>query len=147
MKWKPSLIIKTGNNMSNEFKNNPLASLLLGILIGIGATLLFQMIAGKVNNGGPNPAQQVGVASGLMSTQTGSYPQSNNEREVNTTYEKKQNKFERIQESENGTVMVTKSGKYHRPGCSGLSKAKNPKLVEIDDAINEGFEPCQRCNP
>lgn len=133
--------------MENEFKNNSLASLLLGILIGIGATLLFQMIAGKINNGSQIPTQQVGVASGLMSTQPGSYPQSNNDREENPPYERRQNKFDRIQESEYGTVMVTKSGKYHRPECSGLIKAKNPKLVEIDDAINEGFEPCQRCNP
>ena len=134
--------------MENEFKNNSLASLLLGILIGIGATLLYQMISGKLyNNGNVSTSQTIGVASGIMSVPQETNQKSNYD-EGNQPYNKKrQSKFERIQESEYGTVMVTKSGKYHRPGCSGLSRAKNPKLVEIDDAINEGFQPCQRCNP
>ncbi|MBR5240249.1 MAG: hypothetical protein IKW04_06730 [Clostridia bacterium] len=44
------------------------------------------------------------------------------------------------------TVYVTKSGtKFHRDGCSSLSKSKIP--ISYDDAISRGFEPCGRCKP
>ena len=44
------------------------------------------------------------------------------------------------------TVYLTKSGsKFHREGCSSLSKSKIP--ISYEDAIARGFSPCGRCNP
>lgn len=44
------------------------------------------------------------------------------------------------------TVYLTKSGtKFHRDGCSSLSKSKIP--ISYEDAVARGFEPCGRCNP
>lgn len=43
-------------------------------------------------------------------------------------------------------VYITATGKkFHRAGCSSLSKSK----IEIDrkDAVNDGYEPCKKCNP
>lgn len=42
------------------------------------------------------------------------------------------------------TVYVTKTGeKYHKDGCSSLSKSKIP--ISIDDAKAQGYEPCSKC--
>ena len=44
------------------------------------------------------------------------------------------------------TVYITKSGtKFHRAGCSSLSKSKI--AISYEDAISRGFEPCGRCAP
>lgn len=44
------------------------------------------------------------------------------------------------------TVYLTKSGtKFHREGCSSLSKSKIP--ISYEDAVGRGFEPCGRCKP
>ena len=44
------------------------------------------------------------------------------------------------------TVYLTKSGtKFHRDGCSSLSKSKIP--ISYEDAVARDFEPCGRCNP
>ena len=47
---------------------------------------------------------------------------------------------------EEDTVYITKTGeKYHRAGCSYLSKSKIP--ISRADAIAQGYEPCKRCKP
>ncbi len=47
---------------------------------------------------------------------------------------------------EGATVYVTKSGtKFHRDGCSSLSKSKIPMLYE--DAVSENYGPCGKCKP
>lgn len=44
------------------------------------------------------------------------------------------------------TVYVTKSGtKFHRNGCSSLSKSKIPMLFE--EAMAQGYDPCGKCKP
>ena len=44
------------------------------------------------------------------------------------------------------TVYVTKTGeKYHTSGCSYLRKSKIEK--DLSTAVDEGYEPCSRCNP
>ena len=44
------------------------------------------------------------------------------------------------------TVYLTKSGtKFHRDGCSSLSKSKI--AISYEDAVERGFEPCGRCKP
>ena len=43
-------------------------------------------------------------------------------------------------------VYVTKSGKkYHESGCSHLSDSSIP--VTLEQALQEGKEPCSRCHP
>ena len=47
---------------------------------------------------------------------------------------------------EGATVYVTKSGKkFHRSGCSSLSKSKIPILYE--NATADGYTPCGKCKP
>jgi len=43
-------------------------------------------------------------------------------------------------------VYTTKSGtKYHKQDCTYLSSSKIP--ISLEQAINEGKEPCSRCYP
>jgi len=45
----------------------------------------------------------------------------------------------------NNVVYVTNTGtKYHRDGCSYL---KSKIQMNLTDAVNNGYEPCSRCNP
>jgi Predicted hydrolase (metallo-beta-lactamase superfamily) len=51
-------------------------------------------------------------------------------------------------DSGNGSdiVYITKTGsKYHRDGCSSLSKSKIP--IAREEAIAKGYTPCEKCNP
>lgn len=42
-------------------------------------------------------------------------------------------------------VYVTNTGEcYHRRGCSYL-KSKNK--IELEDAVDDGYRACSRCNP
>lgn len=44
------------------------------------------------------------------------------------------------------TVYITKTGKkYHRDGCSSLSKSKIS--ISLSDAKKKDYEPCKKCNP
>ncbi len=48
--------------------------------------------------------------------------------------------------TKSSTVYVTKTGKkYHKDGCSSLSKSKIP--ISKDEAEKEGYTPCNKCNP
>lgn len=49
-------------------------------------------------------------------------------------------------DTKESVVYVTKTGKkYHKAGCSSLSKSK----IEIsrEDAIDGGYEACGKCKP
>lgn len=49
-------------------------------------------------------------------------------------------------DNQSTTVYVTKTGKkYHRDGCSSLSKSKIP--MSLQDAKNAGYTPCELCDP
>lgn len=49
-------------------------------------------------------------------------------------------------ENGNTIVYVTDSGsKYHSSGCQYLSRSKNS--ITLEEAVEEGFSPCSRCNP
>ena len=49
------------------------------------------------------------------------------------------------QSTEQITVYITETGsKYHKAGCSSLSKSKIP--ISLDDAA-KNYEPCGRCHP
>ena len=57
-----------------------------------------------------------------------------------------ENKLESAVVSAGDTVYLTKSGtKFHRDGCSSLSKSKI--AISYEDALSRGFEPCGRCKP
>ncbi len=44
------------------------------------------------------------------------------------------------------TIYVTKTGeKYHSNGCQYLRKSKIP--ISLDNAKDQGYTPCSRCNP
>ena len=44
------------------------------------------------------------------------------------------------------TVYITRTGEcYHRDGCSSLRKSKIP--TSVNEAQQQGYRPCQRCNP
>lgn len=46
----------------------------------------------------------------------------------------------------NGEVVITMQGKkYHRPGCSTIKQVK--ATLSKQEAENEGYTPCKRCNP
>ena len=45
-------------------------------------------------------------------------------------------------------VAVTSSGsKYHRDGCSALNNSTEVEVIAREEAENQGYEPCQRCEP
>lgn len=47
---------------------------------------------------------------------------------------------------DNTIVYVTRTGaKYHRDGCSSLSKSKIE--ITIKEAKDQGYGPCKRCRP
>ena len=44
------------------------------------------------------------------------------------------------------TVYITRTGaKYHRAGCSSLSRSSIP--IKLRDAVARGYGPCSRCRP
>lgn len=43
------------------------------------------------------------------------------------------------------TVMVTKSGKYHKKGCHNLNNAKNPREMSIEMAKKKGIVAAKCC--
>jgi hypothetical protein len=48
--------------------------------------------------------------------------------------------------SDSVTVYVTRTGtKYHCDGCRYL--AKSQFAISLEDAKDQGYEPCSRCNP
>ena len=54
--------------------------------------------------------------------------------------------FEPVYHDGGDTVYITNTGKkYHRDGCSSLSKSKIPKTRSEAEAM--GLEPCKNCRP
>lgn len=44
------------------------------------------------------------------------------------------------------TVYITRTGeKYHKEGCFHLRKSKFG--ISLENAVNQGYEPCKHCNP
>ena len=51
-------------------------------------------------------------------------------------------------EPQEDMVVITQTGeKYHRPGCSTLSRSKNTSRVTRSEAEAMGLGPCGRCHP
>lgn len=113
--------------MKNVFKNNSLASCLLGVIIGAcghaGYTAAVHAYSSSVS-----PISAFASIS----------PQPD---------AKEQSTFDKIPEDEDGDCIITPSGqKYHSIyGCVYLSKSKRIKKVESEDAEAAGLEPCSKC--
>ena len=53
-----------------------------------------------------------------------------------------------ISENSNSTYYVTSSGKkYHREHCIIIKYKNNLTKIKLNDAINDGYDPCMICNP
>ncbi|MFV0364688.1 MAG: DNA/RNA non-specific endonuclease [Suipraeoptans sp.] len=54
-------------------------------------------------------------------------------------------------DSADNYVLNTNTKKFHRPGCSSVSTIKDSNRSDYtggrDQLINEGYNPCKRCNP
>lgn len=106
--------------MNNPFKNNSLASGLLGVIIGSGGTLGTQAIIDDEED------QKVET---VIPVQRG-----------------KGSNFDVVPYSENGDVVITAHGKkYHSEYCHTLNRAKKVQRVNSEDARDVGLEPCSRC--
>lgn len=90
---------------------------------------------------------------------TGSVDNSSSEKEVNaasssviaSSSESAENSHTNIVSSnaadnKNIMVYITKSGtKYHKAGCSSLSKSCIP--ISLEEAKKKNYEPCKKCKP
>jgi competence protein ComEC len=55
-------------------------------------------------------------------------------------------KEEKSVNNDEQNVYITESGtKYHRKDCSFLNKSKI--AIDLEDAKEQGYEPCSKCNP
>lgn len=118
--------------MENPFKNNSLASGLLGVIIGGASVLGFEHL-----NTPNHPTSQ--PVMGIMDNTNSSgpvLPQDNP-------------KFHGLENDSEGDVVITPSGGcYHSPyGCSSLNRSHNKRTVKREDADNAGLTPCSKCNP
>ena len=115
--------------MKNVFKNNSLASCLLGIIIGAAGHAGYTAVFDAYNSSSSFASQISAFAS---------MPQSD-AKELST--------FDKIPEDEDGDCIITPSGqKYHNIyGCMYLSKSKRMKRAAIENAEAAGLEPCSKC--
>jgi len=68
------------------------------------------------------------------------------EQESGTLNEETEGGTESPPEEKTGAVYVTKTGKkYHRSGCSSLSKSKIE--ISLAEAKQRGYTPCSNCKP
>ena len=147
--------------MKNPFKNNSLASFLMGTIIGVGGCVGFYSIT--------EPEYPTGQMSGIISTpqtgnngqeqQTDGQTQSPEQNEVNTPTSTNDNpeiihtkwyvgeKYHGLADNPSGNVRVTPAGKkYHRPSCQHIEGHEFISATE-SDAEKAGLTPCKKCKP
>ncbi len=112
--------------MTNPFKNNSLASGLLGFIFGMGTLAGGQAIFGGAGNNA--------VASGFATIPSGDGT-------------KTETPFEKLVSHDDGDVFVSKSGKCYHPNvrCPSLRRAKEVKQVYRSDAESVGLTHCSKC--
>lgn len=104
--------------MRNEFKNNPLACGLLGIIIGAGSTLGGQALLDDDST-------------------------KNQEKHISR---KQGSNFDIVPYDEDGDVYITAHGKkYHAESCYTLNRSKKIQRVNSEDAEEAGLGPCSKC--
>ena len=106
--------------MRNPFKNNSLASGMLGFILGAGTWAGGQSI---INNSSLYSYTQ---PSGILD-----------------------NSFRGLDNNEDGDVVITPSGKcYHSIwGCRTLKRSNNCRKVTREQAEGAGLYPCSKCCP
>lgn len=112
--------------MTNPFKNNSLASGLLGYILGVASLAGGQALFSDKGDGG--------VATGL-----GTFPGGD--------VTKKETPFEKLVSHDDGDVFVSRSGKCYHPNmhCPSLRRAKEVKQVRRSDAESVGLTHCSKC--
>lgn len=120
--------------MNNPFKNNSLASGLLGFILGAGTLAGGQVMMDTSNSGNNNNGYN----------QPSSLFQSFDENSHRSTMA-----FHGLEDNPDGDVVITKSGEcYHSAyGCSSLSRSRNLRTVDRSDAEAVGISACSKCNP
>ena len=121
--------------MNNPFKNNALASGLLGFILGIVTLLGGQSLLSPKQQ---DVVQRDGFYSGFGGSSS---------KEPSSGY--KSPSYHGLANNPDGDVVITKSGDcYHSPyGCATLRRSKNIRTVDRDDAEAVGLTPCTKCNP
>ena len=80
----------------------------------------------------------------------------NNQPDIEIDYETGKSRKQKTQSQNPGSektkyVLNTKSKKFHDPSCPGISSIKKENKKNYkgtrDELIQEGYEPCGRCNP
>lgn len=106
--------------MKNPFKNNSLASGMLGFILGAGTLAGGQAL---IHN---NDDYSYSKPAGIMDTS-----------------------FHGLENDEEGDVIITPSGKcYHSIyGCNSLRRSKKCRKVTRDQAEGAGLTPCSKCYP
>lgn len=119
--------------MENPFKNNSLASCLLGIFIGIGGYVGGNALLSNTDSVTQLPIDNI------------------NQQFLNTNLSSSKSNptFHGLENNPDGDVVITKSGKkYHsKYGCSSLKSNSKTRIVNRDDAEKVGVEACSKCNP
>lgn len=116
--------------MNNPFKNNSLASALLGIIIGIIGFAGYQELQ-KLRSGVENFIQ-VDNSSCTRDKSSDSNPP-----------------YRGLEPDPDGDVVITKTGNcFHSIyGCSTLGKSSNVRIVDRNMALEAGLSACSKCNP
>lgn len=121
--------------MKNPFKNNSLACVLLGFILGMitfsgWQALLFSKQQESVQRGA--------FFSGFL---------GGGSREASSGYGTPS--YHGLENNPDGDVVITRYGDcYHSPfGCATLRRSKNVRTVDREDAEYVGLTPCTKCNP
>lgn len=108
-----------GNIVDLNLKNNPLIYGFIGAVIGTCGTLGTQAL--------------------INTDKTGEH--------INQLYDNRKSVYKSIPKDDYGDAYITPSGtKYHCTElCSALSRSRNLKQVNSEDAQRYGLDPCSRC--
>lgn len=153
--------------MKNPFKDNSLASFLMGAIIGVGGCVGYYSITEP-----EYPTNPQGQIAGIMGTpvagndnqqqnnfEENTQTQSSGQTDENTPTAKNENaeiihtkwydgeKFHGLADNPGGNVRVTPAGKkYHRPSCPHIEGHEFISATE-SDAEKVGLTPCKKCKP
>lgn len=157
--------------MKNPFKDNSLASFLVGIILGTGGCMGYYALTepeyptipqGQIAGIMGNPAADTNAPEQITNDDNNGDNSQAKEPEQNmpsSPEESKENAkiihtrwyegeiYHGLQDNPNGEVRVTPAGKkYHRPSCPHIEGHEFISATE-SDAENAGLTPCKKCKP